>query len=215
MLEGREWQLQQMREGFREGRSMVADFLELLPPGPARRRLICGQTVTTEQLLQHITFDKDYDTAPKKFKNQPKLIREVLSQLTDEDSQKLFRMATGLNSIPSQDCTITFVYKDTQEIFPTFSTCYRQVRPIDSGWEKGAFPVVDSQAGRMPCFRPRISLWRDNTQTTGWWYVCLVGMVVDEQVFMPYYGKGQQAMHEMLQKLRHSIHPLNLAFDEG
>lgn len=107
---------------------MVADFLELFPPGMARRRLISGEAVTRDQLLGHISFDADYKDAPKKFRNQPKLIAEALKDFTDEESWKFWRMATGLNSIP-EGSFITFVYKNTVDKHPTFSTCYRQVSP--------------------------------------------------------------------------------------
>lgn len=56
--ESRMWQLEQIKEGFRDGRTLLSDFLVLFSPGAARTRLICGQEVTTKQLLDIIEVSK-------------------------------------------------------------------------------------------------------------------------------------------------------------
>lgn len=121
LCEGREWQLEQMRKGFLHGNPLIGQFLSIFNTA-GRKRLFCGQEINTQQLLNIITFEEE-SYQEETHRGQPAMTREVLAQLTDNESQLYFRMATGLLAIPPE-CTITLVLKaNSPGVHPTFSTC--------------------------------------------------------------------------------------------
>jgi len=71
----------------------VIDFLGLFPGGPSRRRLLCGQEVTTRQLMEIISFEGGGGGG--KYPHQPEMITRVIGELRDEEAQLFFRTATG------------------------------------------------------------------------------------------------------------------------
>jgi len=74
----------------------VIDFLGLFPGGPSRRRLLCGQEVTTRQLMEMISFEGGGGGGGGgKYQQQPEVIRRVIGELRDEEAQLFFRTATG------------------------------------------------------------------------------------------------------------------------
>lgn len=87
VLEGRRWQLDLMREGFRDGDTFLPETLCTFKPGAERRRLVCGQEVTTAQLLEVIEFDEASYAGDAKNNNQPDMTREVLKALTDDEAK--------------------------------------------------------------------------------------------------------------------------------
>jgi len=93
VCKGREWQLDQIHQGFRHGHTLLSDFLGLFPGGPSRRRLLSGQEVTTRQLMEIISFEGGGGGG--KYPHQPEMIRRVIGELRDEEAQLFFRTATG------------------------------------------------------------------------------------------------------------------------
>lgn len=119
-MEGRQWQLQQMRNGFQDCGSLLPEFLGVLTDSAARKRLVSGNVVTTEKLLQALRFDEDYDAeeTPEHFKRQPPVIRRVLGRLSDREAQQFVRMSTGWNILPAGR-QIQVCYKDLLEVRPS------------------------------------------------------------------------------------------------
>ena len=101
---------------------MLCDLLAMFDAGAARRRVICGETVTTLQLLDLMQFDES-------IKHQEDMIREVVGGFMDDEARQLFRMATGLNAIPPRGCEITLRQLEGLGggVHPYFSTCDRSV----------------------------------------------------------------------------------------
>jgi len=119
---GREWQLQQMRNGFHDSGCLLPQFLGIFSD-ESRALMMCGRDVTTQRLLDAVEFDQDYDAddTPDRFKNQPVMIRKVLARLTDHEARQFVRMSTGTQEEDN------YYYDDdttTHHYYYSYRCCY-------------------------------------------------------------------------------------------